>query len=421
MTNKAMTHKTAKTFRNVAVASTLSFALIAASATAAGAADLAEIQPGAASIHWSLDAAHDGAVLNVSGPGEARFSSTFGPGETPSFSLFDDYGKQIADGTYAWEIRIVPALDPNVRAALEEARVIGDEAIADELRAAGVLPAQTAQSGHFSVAQGAFVVPTAAAEQAAEAKAAAPGGDTDLPNDKAQTFITDVIVQGSSCIGIDCTSTESFGFDTLKLKENNLRIKFDDTSSSASFPGNDWQLTANDSSNGGANKFSIDDVTGGKTPFTVLAGAPNNALLINASGHAGFGTNNPVVDLHAVNGNSPTLRLEQDGSSGFTPQVLGPGRQRDATSSSATSPTARSCLCGSSPARRRTPSTSPPDGDHRCRYRQPLDGSGIHVKRAAGAAADLLTLENDSPVRIQLNNTGGDKWTLNSARATASG
>jgi hypothetical protein len=52
----------------------------------------------------------------------------------------------------------------------------------------------------------------------------------------AQVFTTDVIVQGSECVGFDCATSESFGSDTLRLKENNLRIHFDDTSSSASFP-----------------------------------------------------------------------------------------------------------------------------------------------------------------------------------------
>ena len=57
----------------------------------------------------------------------------------------------------------------------------------------------------------------------------------------------DLIVQGSNCVGLDCVNNESFGFDTLRLKENNTRIKFDDTSSSAGFPANDWMLSANDS------------------------------------------------------------------------------------------------------------------------------------------------------------------------------
>ncbi|MDH3745967.1 MAG: hypothetical protein OES47_12775, partial [Acidobacteriota bacterium] len=74
-----------------------------------------------------------------------------------------------------------------------------------------------------------------------------------------QVILDDLIVDGSACIGQDCVNGESFGFDTIRIKENNLRIKAQDTSSSASFPTRDWQITFNDSSNGGQNKFSIDD------------------------------------------------------------------------------------------------------------------------------------------------------------------
>ena len=81
----------------------------------------------------------------------------------------------------------------------------------------------------------------------------------------------DLIVDGSACVGFDCVNGESFGFDTIRLKEHNLRIKFDDTSVAASFPRNDWQLTANESANGGASKFSIDDITGGRTPFALVS------------------------------------------------------------------------------------------------------------------------------------------------------
>lgn len=136
-----------------------------------------------------------------------------------------------------------------------------------------------------------------------------------------QVILDDLIVDGSACLGLDCVNGESFGFDTLRLKENNLRIRAFDTSSSASFPTNDWQITFNDSSNGGANKFSIDDIDGGRTPFTIEANAPSHSLFVDDGGRLGFGTNTPVVDLHVKSGNTPTLRLEQDGSSGFTPQI----------------------------------------------------------------------------------------------------
>ncbi len=136
-----------------------------------------------------------------------------------------------------------------------------------------------------------------------------------------QQILDDLIVDGSICAGMDCVNGESFGFDTIRLKENNLRIRFVDTSNSASFPTNDWELTANDSSNGGANKFSITDVDAGRAPFTVEAGARANALYVDNGGRVGVGTNSPVVEMHVTDGDSPTLRLEQNGTSGWTPQI----------------------------------------------------------------------------------------------------
>lgn len=137
-----------------------------------------------------------------------------------------------------------------------------------------------------------------------------------------QVFIDDVIVDGSLCVGQDCVNGENFGFDTQRLKENNLRIHFDDTSNSASFPGNDWRIAINDTSNGGASYFAIQDATAGTTPMTIRAGAGNNALYVsNSGGNVGLGTASPVVELQVTDGDSPTMRLEQSGSSGFTPQT----------------------------------------------------------------------------------------------------
>lgn len=133
--------------------------------------------------------------------------------------------------------------------------------------------------------------------------------------------LDDVIISFSLCIGNDCVNGESFGFDTLRLKENNLRINFDDTSSSASFPSNDWRIMINDSSNGGGNYFGIEDSSGGRMPFRIEAGAIANALYVDSGGDVGIGTSTPAVELHAVDGNTPTLRLEQNGSSGFAAQT----------------------------------------------------------------------------------------------------
>src|SRR4051794_40761070 len=136
-----------------------------------------------------------------------------------------------------------------------------------------------------------------------------------------QVFTDDVIVQGSLCVGLDCVNNENFGFDTIKLKENNLRIKFEDTSTLPGFPSNDWQITANDSASGGANYLAFDDVTSGRQPFRVTAGAPSAALFVDNTGRLGLRTSTPVLDLHIATSNTPAHRLEQTSAGGFTAQT----------------------------------------------------------------------------------------------------
>lgn len=140
-------------------------------------------------------------------------------------------------------------------------------------------------------------------------------------NARTQVIAMDLIVQGSECVGLDCVNSESFGFDTERLKENNLRIHFDDTSNSASFPKRDWRIVINDSGNGGAEYFGIEDATAGRQVFRIEGNAPLNALYVSDAGDVGIGTDVPVVEVHAVDGNTPALRLEQNGSNGFTPQT----------------------------------------------------------------------------------------------------
>jgi hypothetical protein len=99
-----------------------------------------------------------------------------------------------------------------------------------------------------------------------------------------QVVPDDLIVQGSICAGLDCVSDESVGANTLRLRENNVSIAFEDTSTIPGFASNDWTLATNERGNGGAERFALVDVTGGRTPLSVVAGAPDDALVITASG-----------------------------------------------------------------------------------------------------------------------------------------
>ena len=135
----------------------------------------------------------------------------------------------------------------------------------------------------------------------------------------------DLIVIGSACVGFDCVNSESFGFDTIRLKENNLRIQFNDTSS-GSFPTRNWQIRANSSASGGQNFLGFVDQgnndTGetGTLVFAVEAAARANALYVESDGDVGIGTSNPILDLHISTSNTPGIRLEQTSAGGFSAQ-----------------------------------------------------------------------------------------------------
>lgn len=149
-------------------------------------------------------------------------------------------------------------------------------------------------------------------QQAYSAAPAKPAAD--------QTINDDLIVPFSVCVGQDCSNGESFGFDTIRLKENNLRIKFDDTSSSAAFPSNDWTIVANDSANGGDNYLAFEDSTAGYKPFVVQAGAGSSALFVESGGNVAIGNSDPATKLHVTGGDSPALRLEQSNALGWGEQ-----------------------------------------------------------------------------------------------------
>ena len=278
---------------------------------------LAMMESGKYGVEWHPTVDYDSITLRVSGPSGLYFQEEFSANEFPYFDYYDEKNSLRPDGVYTYELVFSPTLKDPIRKALDTVRTMPKrELIAERFKERGDLPIEDlVQTGTFSMQGGTVLLADVVEGKVPKTS------DADVPGEeKDVVHVEDTIVQGSLCTGIDCNNGENFGFDTIRLKENNLRIRFTDTSSSGSFPTNDWQLTANDSANGGQNKFSIDDIDNARTPFTVEAGTRSNALYLDSSGRVGLGTSTPAEDLHIWYGDTPTIRLDQSGS-GWAPQT----------------------------------------------------------------------------------------------------
>jgi hypothetical protein len=250
--------------------------------------------------------------LIVKGPEGFYLRKSFPAGALIEFNPASLAESALPDGTYVFETRIM---------GYSTGFVNRDEDT--QIQPTTLLPNA---NGAFSIENGQIADPNAV-EPANEqfSQGLTPASDSTQASDEEGALgvvvASDQIVQGSLCVGFDCVDGEVFGFDTIRMKENNTRIKFDDTSATAGFPFHDWQLTANDSASGGLNKFSIEDTTAASVPFTIEGAAPSNSLYVDDVGRIGIGTSTPVLQAHIVDGNTPALRMEQDGSSGFTAQT----------------------------------------------------------------------------------------------------
>lgn len=284
-------------------------------------------------VRWQPQVEYGHLILTVSMPGGEVFRKEFESGAVPSFALAGKDGNSLPDGDYSYELRVIPHLNAEVRKALSASRENGKSAeVIQELQRSGQLPTRVmVQSGSFMLEKG--VALTGSPDEGSEPQNS--GGANEIRSNKeANGTVTpndvvtadDIIVQGSACIGIDCVNGEVFGFDTIRLKENNTRIQFDDTSG-AGFPTNNWQIRANSSAGGGASFLAfVDQGAAGNSEtgtivFEVDAGAPANSLKVSSTGRVGLRTATPVLDLHIATGDTPAHRLEQTAASGFTAQT----------------------------------------------------------------------------------------------------
>jgi hypothetical protein len=306
---------------------------------------LAAINANGSSVRWDVTAPYASVTLTVAAPDGRVFSKVFKGGSSPHFSIADAQGERLPDGPYTYELRLTPMSSPARTDAMSNGRGKDDEPEAVRAARKSGAPSQPlVESGNFSIVNGAVIV-AGTSEEAGPRPASKvteqqklPGaGPATLSNLRQHHFSRlflpdqvipdDLIVQGSACVGLDCVNNENFGFDTIRVKENNTRIQFDDTSTAAGFPTNNWQIRANGSASGGASFLGFVDqgATGnsetGTVVFGVEAGAPANSLKVTSLGRVGLRTATPVLDLHIATGNTPAQRLEQTNAGGFTAQT----------------------------------------------------------------------------------------------------
>ncbi len=263
-------------------------------------------------------------IERPSGAGQAELTLVHSAGQRTTISFDADQplvlGPRVVntldltDGLYRWEARFRPVLDEQQQ-ALRDARTddSGGQGADESPATRQALPPV---SGSLRLVDGRFKGTASAPGDPGE------GADDPLqPSPRDQVIADDLIVQGSTCVGLGCVDGEVFDSDRLRLKANNVRIHFEDNSELGGFPANDWRLIANDNFIDGADYFAIEDATADRVPFRVDAGAPANSIYVASNGAVGFGTSTPVAELHTVKGNTPALRLDQTAALGFQPQV----------------------------------------------------------------------------------------------------
>lgn len=252
-------------------------------------------------VSWQPSVPYAWAYLRITGDNGFVHEQDFAAGSSISVSLPRG---SIPDGAYTYELTLSSILPGRLDGSRQ-----GDDG---QVTGSSQSPKPSVTSGTIKVVGGNIVQPVTGADRDPTSKVATAAD---------QVIADDLIVQGSGCVGFNCIDGESFGFDTIRLKEDNLRIKFEDTSSTVGFPSTDWQLTANDSASGGANRFSIEDITAATIPFTVTGGAPSNSIFVDSSGRLGLKTATPVLELHLNDTDTPAIRLEQNSSGGYSPQT----------------------------------------------------------------------------------------------------
>lgn len=208
----------------------------------------------------------------------------------------NEHGLTLEDGLYVYEIKA------NVKAKKENPNGRDKHGKRDAKQF----------KGSFRIVDGNFLIPSGEEEESPYAKAA--------PED---IHDGEVVIKGSACIGLGCVDNESFGYDTLRLKATNIRLRFEDTTgSSSSRPGTDWRLMINDTESGGMGYFAIRDDDTDNNIFALEAGAPDNSLYVDDLGQIGLGTVTPEASMDIQNAGAAVVVENTNAPASSAHQIL---------------------------------------------------------------------------------------------------
>jgi Chaperone of endosialidase len=313
--------------------------------TAAGQSNerLANMTAGGSSVRLDVMVSNSGSTLTISAPDGRTFRREFKTGASPEFSIIDSAGERLPDGVYTYELRLTSTATLGGLGKMRLSRPRDDDSETERTSRKRLNAPNLVQSGNFAIVNGSVIVAGAIEDGRRTASAIAPQRlkEMKVANTLARlrnhhrfagprpddVIPDDLIVQGSACVGLDCVDGEVFGFDTIRMKENNTRLQFDDTSTSQGFPTNNWQIRANDQASGGGSFLGIIDQgsTGNSETGTIIgrfdAGAPANSLRVASNGKIGLRTATPVLDVHMNTSDTPAIRLEQNNTGGFSAQT----------------------------------------------------------------------------------------------------
>ena len=95
-----------------------------------------------------------------------------------------------------------------------------------------------------------------------------------------EVITDDLIVYGSICVGLGCAVDEDFEFDTIQLVSESPQIQFEDTSSTAAFPTQDWTIGMDDGPSS-SSVFFVKDATA-HTMVLQMASSPSGGVALGA-------------------------------------------------------------------------------------------------------------------------------------------